>query len=298
MKSPVIVVGVDGSESSRAAVDWAAREAVQRGLDLRVISAYDWRIPGALAQIPSAYADNARAEAEAWVAAGVAAAREAAPGVTVSGEAVLGAPSAVLERASESARMVVVGSRGRGGLASVLLGSVSRHVATHAASPVAVVRGRSRGPARRRVVVGVDGSAAANAALGFALEEAAIRDVGVLAVRVYPPNHPPTAHPPVTTESVDPVQRRQNEYQFLLDDVASWRRRRPDVPIECVAIEGHPGEVLTDLSETAELVVVGKHGHGGLGNLFVGSVGRHLLHHSQSPVLIVRGTAVPAAAAA
>ncbi|HLT10130.1 MAG TPA: universal stress protein, partial [Micromonosporaceae bacterium] len=64
MQSPVIVVGVDGSEASRAAVDWAAREAVRRGLDLRVISAYDWRVPGALAQIPSAYADSARAEAE------------------------------------------------------------------------------------------------------------------------------------------------------------------------------------------------------------------------------------------
>jgi len=297
MQSPVIVVGVDGSEASRAAVDWAAREAVRRGLDLRVISAYDWRVPGALAQIPSAYADSARAEAEGWVTAAVAAARDAAPGLSVRGEAILGAPSAVLERASENARMVVVGNRSRGGLAGLMLGSVSRHVATHAACPVVVVRGRANG-AGRRVVVGVDGSAAANAALGVAFEEAVVRDTGVLAVRVYPPNRPVTAHPPVTAELPDPVQRRQNEYQFLLDDVAAWRRRRPDVPLECVAIEGHPGEVLTDLSASAELVVVGMRGHGGLGGLLVGSVTRHLLHHSESPVLIVRGTAVPAAVAA
>lgn len=289
MSSPMIAVGVDGSPASSAAVTWAAAEAVRRDDELVVIHAYDWRVLGARAQVAGTYAESARTRAEAVVEAAIAQARAAAPGVKVRGEASLGPASSALLTASADAHMVVVGSRGRGGFASLLLGSVSQQVATHAKGSVVVVRGRpsvQAGP----IVVGVDGSPAADLALGIAFEEAGYRGTGVLAVRVYTPAHPPWG-PDLPPQSEDPVQRRENEQQFLLQDVAAWREKYPETPIECVVVDGHAAEALIGLSSSAELVMVGMRGHGGFGGLLIGSVGLQLLHHAECPVLIARTAA-------
>jgi nucleotide-binding universal stress UspA family protein len=107
-----------------------------------VVHVYEWRIVGARIQVGGAHTDDAKAHAEALVESAVAHARSFAPGVSVRGDAVRGSAGPILVGVSANADMVVVGSRGRGGFASLLLGSVSRQVATRAPGPVVVVRGR------------------------------------------------------------------------------------------------------------------------------------------------------------
>ena len=86
----------------------------------------------------------------------------------------------------------------------------------------------------------------------------------------------------------DPVRRRENEVRFLTEDIAAWRDKYPDVEVEAVVVEGHAAGVLTDLSGSAQLVVVGTRGHGGFAGLLLGSVSLQLLHHAHCPVLIAR----------
>src|SRR5262245_20456942 len=286
MKLGEIVVGVDGSPASRAAVEWAAAEAVRRKSELVVVHVYDWRVVGARVPVAGAYAGEVRARAEELVADATADARAIAPAVTVRGQAVVGAVGPTLVSLSTQARLVVLGSRGRGGFASLLLGSVSQQVATHAVGPVVVVRGRLRelsGP----VVVGVDGSPAADHPLGVAIDEAVARGVGVVAVRVYAPVNPPWGTD-VEQQMESPVQRREFEQRALLEDLAPWKEKYPDTAIEAVVLDGHAAEVLAGMSASACMVVVGTRGHGGFAGLLLGSVGLQLLHHAESPVLIAR----------
>jgi len=289
MNPPEIIVGVDGSPASRTALQWAATEAVRRNSQLVVVHVYEWRVIGARVQMGGAYADDARAHAEALLESAVADARSFAPAVNVRGEAVQGSAGPILVGASANS-LVVVGSRGRGGFASLLLGSVSQQVATHAAGPVVVVRGRPdiAGP----IVVGVDGSKSANHALGVAFEEAVARDTGVVAIRAYTPAKPPWGSD-VAPHVEDWEERKAYEHQILLDDITEWKDKYPDVSVEQVVAAGHPAEVLTGISSTAQLVVVGTRGHGGFTGLLLGSVGLQLLHHANSPVLIAREPGAP-----
>jgi nucleotide-binding universal stress UspA family protein len=292
MKSPVIV-GVDGSPASRLALEWAAVEAVRRDHELVVINAYDWRFVGARATVGGAFALEVRAQAAELVESAVVDARTFAPGVRVRGAAVLGSPGPTLVNASRDAGLVVVGSRGRGGFANLVLGSVSQQVATHAAAPVVVVRARaatSGGP----IVAGVDGSPGAKHALGMAFDEAALRGARVMAVRVSRPADVPWATD-ITPYIEDRDEREAAERAILLEDVGAWSEKYPDVPVESHVVSGHPADALIDISSTAQLVVVGTRGHGGFAGLLLGSVGLQLLHHAESPVLVARGATDTAA---
>jgi nucleotide-binding universal stress UspA family protein len=291
MSPSEVVVGVDGSPGSIAALKWATAEAARRDSELVVVHAYDWRIVGARVQIGGASADDARARAREISEAALAEARSLAPAVKVRGEIVQGAPGPVLVEASGDGRLVVLGSRGRGGFASLLLGSVSQQVATHAAGSVAVVRGRSQvttGP----VIVGVDGSSSADHAFAIAISEAVMRGSDVVAIRAYAPTIP-RWDSPVPPHIEDWEERRTTELKLLLDDVAPWAGKYPDVPIECLAIAGNVAEALVRHSANAQLVVVGTRGHGGFAGLLLGSVGLQLLHHAECPVLIARPTEAP-----
>jgi nucleotide-binding universal stress UspA family protein len=286
MNPPEIIVGVDGSAGSRAALQWAATEAVRREGELVVVNVYEWRVVGARVPVSGAIAGDARTHAEEIVATAVADARLFEPRVKVRGEVVQGSPGSVLIGASATADLVVVGSRGHGGFASLVLGSVGQQVATHAHGPVAVVRGRP-GIAGGPIVVGVDGSASADHAVGVAFSEAKTRGCGVVAIRAYEVADPPLgSRVPLRLE--DREQRREAELKLLLDDVARWTDKDSEVAIECVALEGHAAEVLIGLSSTAQLVVLGTRGHGGFTGLLLGSVGLQLLHHADCPVLIAR----------
>ncbi|WP_433728724.1 universal stress protein [Actinoplanes sp. CA-051413] len=267
-----IVVGIDGSEQSRGALRWTAAEARRNDAPLRIVTAYE--APDVSAQQPDEIA-----------AAAVAEARALAPGVEVSGAAVSGDPASALLRAGRTAAMLVVGNRGRGGFASLLLGSVSQQVVTRATVPVVVVRGRRETPSGP-VTVGVDGSVPANRALALAFDQAQRRDGELLVVRSYPMPMPPygMAVPPLP---YDPDAVRRDVARDLDATLTPWLDRYPAVRVRTRIEPGSAAKNLIDVSREAGLLVVGSRGHGALVGSLLGSVGQQLLHHADCPVMIV-----------
>lgn len=138
-----VVVGIDGSAGSGRALRWAADEAGEHGAELYVVMAY--AIPAPPLTIgygaPPWRSDDAwRGDAEALLQATLTETLGDEPASRVRSEVVEGSPAKALIEASEQADLLVVGTRGHGGFAGMLLGSVSQHLAAHAACTVAVVR--------------------------------------------------------------------------------------------------------------------------------------------------------------
>jgi len=286
MSARNIVVGVDGSAESDAALRWAAHEAHRHGADLTVLLAHERGLYEIRTPLEDAYEEDMHRIAQAIVDSAVAEVHTITPTVPVRGETTGDAAAAGLIRAGGPDSIVVVGSRGRGGFAGLLLGSVSQQVATHATGPVVVVRDgadRPDGP----VVVGVDESDGTDHALAVAFEEAALRGVPVVVMHAYLPadrtwglDLPPDAE--------DEQARRTTESDRLAAIVAPWRDKYPAVQVDVVVVEGQAAARLVDASATAQLIVVGSRGRGGFAGLLLGSVGLHLLHHAGCPVLIAR----------
>lgn len=281
-----VVVGVDGSPTGLAAVRLATDAALRRQRALRVVHAFVWpmlRVSGRPS--PEGPAEGGlRQQAEQVVTEAVAQARTAAPTLPVSGEVVAGFATAVLVGESTRAALVVIGDHGLGGFTSLLVGSVAVQVTTHAVSPVLIARGRPHptGP----VVVGIDGSASSARAIGFAIEEAALRDTHVVAVHAY--RHPVSTGPGDMVPPVhDKEALRADEDRVLSESLAGWRERYPQVEINRQLMPGRPAPALVELSRYAQLVVVGGYGRGALRGLLLGSVSQHVLHHADSPVAVV-----------
>ena len=172
--------------------------------------------------------------------------------------------------------MVVLGSRGAGGFSALILGSVSRYVATHAPAPVVVAREETTS-AHREIVVGVQDPAHAEAALGFAFEEAARRHARLLALHAW--SSPIPGHREAPAE----------ETSRLESAVSAWREKFPEVETSVEVVHANPGRVLTGSSARADLVVLGRHAHGGSRGPSVGSVTHAVLSHAHGPVASVPG---------
>jgi nucleotide-binding universal stress UspA family protein len=274
-----VVVGVDGSDASLAAVDLAVRMAVERHRPLRVVHAFVW---SSLDLPPEGRLHD---EAERVVRQAEAYAHGLDPQVRVASEVVVGGAAEVLIQQSREAAMVVLGDRGRGGFGSLLLGSVAVQVTAHAVGPVAVARGEPRrdGP----VVVGVDGSPVSAAAIAFAADEAALRKTNLVAVHAWA--QPVSTGPGDMLPLVyDPDLLAAEEARVLAESVAGLGANHPDVPVERELVEDRASAALIERSRRAQLVVVGSRGHGGFTGLLLGSVSHALLHHADCPVVVVR----------
>ncbi|MGW2641808.1 universal stress protein [Streptomyces sp. NPDC001348] len=282
-----LVVGVDGSEPSLRAVDWAADEAALRGLPLRLVYASLWeRYEGA-----SLAADlgkpSEQVTAEDIVDTAAHRARTRRPVVKVTTDVLPEEPEHALVRESRTAAAVVLGSRGRSSLAEVLLGSVSVAVAGHAHCPVVVLRGNHDNqavPGRHdRIVVGVGEKAADTAAMRFAAEEARSRGVPLEAVRAWRcPAHETTDHPLPAGEPA-----RLHEQQAVDALAAALQEIPADVEVHRRTVEGHARNVLLDCSADADLLVVGARRREGHYGLQLGRVAHAVLHHSACPVAVV-----------
>ncbi|MEV0570419.1 universal stress protein [Dactylosporangium sp. NPDC050588] len=271
-----VVVGYDGSDEARKAVDWAAAEAARARAQLRIVHGYQVVWPGVYYDVTAELIEAAERAGEQLVAEAAARVRDRHDGLDVVGVAVHAPGAATLLDLGEAAGLLVVGSRGAGGVSNLLLGSVSQQVAMHARTPVAVVRGHSdavTGP----VVVGVDGSPSAEAALRLAFEAAAARGTELVAVRAFVPPSPVL----VPREAAEAAERAALE-----SSLAGWRERYPGVKVEALLAAGRAAKVLIGVSHTAQLVVVGSRGHGGFAGLLLGSVGQQLMQHAECPVLI------------
>ncbi|MEV0157077.1 universal stress protein [Micromonospora sp. NPDC050686] len=282
-----VVVGVDGSAGALDAVRFAAREAALRHRPLRVVHAFIWPLMGRpLGPAPGAPPNaGLRPQAERYVTDAVAEAGKISPEVAVTGELIDGAPTPVLLGESRDAALIVLGNRGLGGFAGLLIGSAAVQVSARADGPVLVVKGEPRadGP----VLVGVDGSALSTEALGFAFEEASLRGTSVVAVHAWlapMPLGPGDMLPLVyDVEAVAAEERR-----VLAEAVAGWAAKYPDVPVRQLVAHGSAARVLVEQSATAQLTVVGAHGRGAFTGLLLGSVSHAVLHHSHSPLAILR----------
>jgi nucleotide-binding universal stress UspA family protein len=298
---PRVVVGVDGSLGSRAALVHALIAAARRGADLDVVSSYGielYYLGGAPLDVPNTEAlqDDHEARARAMVTeVQDELAASFAPGIRDIGISLFvsagPAAQALLDR-SEGAALLVVGSRGRGAMRSALLGSVALHCVTHAPCPVVVVHppGVEVRPSAR-VLVGVDGSDSSRAALAAAVDEAVRMGAEIEAVATYMAadywTDLSTVVPPTVEEIRSDLERRTRR---LVDEVLAERRDRGEpsgVAVRTEVVEGSAGEVLVHRARSADLLVVGSRGRGAFRGLLLGSVALHCAMDASCPVMVV-----------
>ena len=282
-----VVVGVDGSASALQAVRWAAQDAARRRAPLRLVVATGRAMTAAHKYgDPTGGPDERQVllrQARSHLAEAERAALEAAPGTQPEQEVLDGFPIPRLVDESRAAQLVVIGDRGLGGVAGLLLGSVAFALGAQGACPTVVVRGRI-GAGDGPVVVGVDGSPVSEAALAFAFDAAAARRAPLLAVHVWWD----LLLDPVTLPALDWDALGRRQELALAERLAGWGEKYPDVEVQRLVARDHAARVLVEQSRRAQLVVVGSHGRGGASGLVLGSVSHAVLHRSDCPVVIVR----------
>jgi nucleotide-binding universal stress UspA family protein len=288
MAAKPVVAGTDGSEESLRAVDWAAREAVLRGLPLRIVSGValpprmndSQAVPGV-----DSVSDTLRKVRDRALAIAAERAAAAAPDLLVDVDELPGAPAHALIEAGSGASMLVVGARGVGAFTAMILGSVSQYVSLHASCPVVVVREETTA-AHRQVVVGIGDPARSAAALAFAFEEAALRKASLIAVHAWDSPYGQIG-PAVWALATPGRPALEDEAARQLDSVlADWQGKYPDVQVSHDFVHAHPGRALVGLSARADLVVLGRHTtHGAVPS--PGAVRHAVLNHAHGPVVTV-----------
>jgi nucleotide-binding universal stress UspA family protein len=287
-----VVVGVDGSKSAVAAVRWAATIAVRDRLSLRLVHTYDMPIglqTGA-AEKDEPILDTLRDQGRRWLAEAREAAAEADPDLPTETvlEAIHTVPALLHE--SETASMVVLGTRELGALRGLLVGCTSVAVAAQAHCPVVIVRGRDPDMPPRDtgpVVVGVDGTEVSEAAIAFAFAEASAREAELVALHTWTESLVDLALAG-NNAVIDLKVLEQEAGEALAERLAGWQEKYPDVHIQRDIIHDRPNRALRRCSSTAQLVVVGRRGRSSFPSLLLGSTSQHLLHHAWCPVAVVR----------
>ena len=287
MTAKPIVVGTDGSLEALQAVGWAAREAKLRGTSLRIVSATEilprMTPPPRATDIETVAAVLRRNRDQALIDAADTA-EDIAPGVRIETEALEGAPAYAVTDAGADALMLAVGSRGASAFAAMTVGSVGRYAAIHAHCPVVVVRDVAMA-AHRQVVIGIRDPHDCDAAIGFAFEEAALRNASLVAVHAW---HAPLMsgrQAPDSVLSPSPDEAYENVTRQLADQLSTWTDKYPQVEFGLDVVQGHPGRVLAGLSARADLVVLGRHAaHARPGT---SRVIHAVLAHAHGPVVVI-----------
>lgn len=280
------IVGLDGSDCATNAMEWAAANATGRATEIDLVMAWQTPIVGVYPMASPVTIplddDELRDSATRDVAA-VAADLDAKLDVPVTATVGHGGPAQVLLEASESAAMLVIGSRGRGGFARLLLGSTSTQCATHATVPTIVVPADVEPKRAERILVGLDGSPNSMVALRWAIRFAA---PGGTVVVDWVWDATPLAVGADAFFFPDASDLAVERFHHLVDTVAGLAREH-DVTIEREFIRGTPRTALSASAEGVDLVVVGARGHGAVGAALLGSVSTWLLHHVHRPIAVV-----------
>lgn len=288
MTSNRLVVGVDRSASAPSAVAWAARWASARGVPLTLLTAVPPVLidPGGVTMVTGDMQEAAQRRAGEHLTQ----VRDEVIGRHPSLEVQLVVADTVagqaLTDASGPDQLVVVGTHARTGLLSRVMGSTADQVATHARGPVVVVPEGEGEPRTGPMVVGVDASAAAMAALEVACGIAAADGIPVLALHAWDLDYG-WAATPVGIEQNEIRTMLENERGRLAGDVEAVAGRFPGVEVETQIQRNSPAHALVEASQTASLVVVGSRGRGGFVGLLLGSTSRKVLHGSACPVIVV-----------
>lgn len=291
-----VVVAFDGSPAARAAAQWGAAEAAAHGCGLTLLHAIVPPVStsGLGIGLPPSLdlLEQLQTQAEDEL-------QELARSLRVDDVDVairIGPPSGVVLEASETADMVIIGSRGRGGFKGLLLGSVGGQVAAHSDCPVVVLRDGEL-PVGDRLVVGIDGSTGSESALAFAFDEASRHGYSVVAVHAWDvPAYDLLVVPngPVPVPLTDVAD---TEIRLTAEVLAGFRDDYPDVPVEERLIRAPAVRALIGAADGAAMIVVGTRGHSPAVGALLGSVSNGVLHKAKVPVCVVPVTpAEPSAA--
>ncbi|MFE2935970.1 universal stress protein [Streptomyces sp. NPDC059278] len=286
MKQP-LVSGVDGSESSLRAVDWAADEAALHGLPLRLVYACGWEQYEGAALALTLGRPSEQAVAGRIVEYAAERVHRRRPQVDVSVEVMPEDAVIALLHEGGRAEALITGDRGRGGFTGLLLGSVGLAVAARAPCPVVVVRGDKAGieGGHGRILLGVGEPEGGSAAVRFAFREAAARGCELDAVRAWRcPSH--TRADPRRTVS-EHLYHKECAATLIDEATAAAVKDHPAVRLHSAAVEGPAAKVLVRRSAAADLIVVGAHRRRGHLGLQLGRIAHALLHHADCPVAVV-----------
>ena len=286
-----VVVGADGSPASNAAVCWAARDAAMRNVQLTIVHVVSTDVATwPPMPYPDTWAVWQEDEGRKILAAAHKIADESVTGerkLTVKSEIVFSTPVPTMVEMSAEAEMIVVGSSGRGALARVLLGSVSSSLVRRARCPVAIIRDEDPlmpDPLHAPVLLGIDGSPASEAAVAVAFDEASRRGVELIALHAWS-DLEVVELPGLNWSAVEA------EAQVLLAErLAGWQERYPGVTVRRVVVCDRPARQLVERSQTAQLVVVGSHGRGGVTGVLLGSVSNAVVHAVRMPLIVARSS--------
>lgn len=277
-----IGVAVDGSDASRAALEWARREARVRDATIEVVTVARTEVYVALDVAAALGTDELRRAAEV-VQASLTAHLDS-DDAPVDTTVLVGHPAAELAAVSRRLDLLVVGTRGHGRIVGRMLGSVTHHLATHAHCPVVAVGGDVGDV--QRVVVGVDGSEAAQVALKWALRAARLHHAVLEAVMTVRVGVLPASlmgiprDPTVAEQARATAAAHLEQLVFRADD-------RGDAKVEQTVLDDRPDHGLLSRAEHAQLLVVGRRGLGGFAGLVLGSTSHRVLHHATCPVAVV-----------
>ncbi|WP_026266140.1 universal stress protein [Arthrobacter sp. 162MFSha1.1] len=301
-----IVVGVDGSDHGQCALVWAAREAQRRRRPLHIVTAYSVPIFAA-SGLDGGYAtvDDSVIREGAEAIAKQAVEKVSAYDIDVSSSVENGDAAGVLLEISETAQLLVVGTRGRGGFVGRLLGSVSSALPAHAKCPTVTVPlfcsdrlGETTEDRRVKaeqaksghrlvenvVVVGVDGSEQARVAVLEAADQAERLGASLRVICAVPQYSGSLAWVPA------PMDRKAlfDDIRVTLEAGMAWLRSHyPHLRADYELKDGSPVDVLVEESRHVELVVVGTRGRGGFTGMLLGSTSDGVLHHAKGPVMVV-----------
>ncbi|SNC62150.1 Nucleotide-binding universal stress protein, UspA family [Kytococcus aerolatus] len=290
-----VVVGVDGTERDREVVRWAAGAALRRGVGLHAIFAQEAM---ATAYAPLGLGLDAPLVTQAGEEVDEGApVRESveeilaelpeAPPLTFS--APWGTGSQTLLEADGVAQMIVVGTARKHGLTRFLLGSTSLTVAMHASCPVVVVGPDGVPESQGRLVVGVDGSRDSSKALHFAMDAASRWGHKVVALATW---NMAVVDGYVVTEPESEEWKRtvadmEARVAEVVEEVRSGDERIREVEVEIDVQHGRPLTALVAASQTADLVIVGSRGRGGVRGALLGSVSQGVLAEAHCPVAVI-----------
>jgi nucleotide-binding universal stress UspA family protein len=285
-----IVVGIDESPGSDAAVRWACDEARTGTRAVRLVCVYHWTLPyrwnGTYTGVTDHDLPQLKYAAEAHVSRAIDNAVRFAPEVDVTGKAIEGNAAHVLIDESEQASLLVLGSRNLQALGSVLLGSVGAAVAARASCPVVVVRGPAGLIAERAaVVVGVDGTDSVEPALEFAFDHASRHRVPLHAVMCW--RRDVLASMQWRTEPPVP----ESAELWLAESLAGWQEKYPDVDVHGSVVRDQPVAGLVAASRAQHLLVVRSRTRHARAGTVLGSVSQGVLHHATCPVAVIPAAA-------
>ncbi|MEV6104945.1 universal stress protein [Streptomyces sp. NPDC051940] len=298
----LVAVGLDGSGESRAAADWAAREAVRRGLPLRLVHAWEWPPRGvaglAADETAAGWGRRMLDDAQARL-------HERHPELDVETRQISDAPVEVLLRAAVRAELLVLGSRGASGFAGFLVGSVGLATVARASCPVVLVRagpersgrhagGDGRGSAvpgldvgrpsavadQGAVVVGLDVGRPCDELIAFAFDAAARRSASLLALNVWQPPLP-FAHPRSSLPARDEAERA------LLAVLRPWHEKFPEIRLTAQVVSGNAAARLLSATSGAALLAVGRRRHRPPLGTRLGAVAHAVIHHAVCPVAVI-----------